>query len=130
MPEGSLDSMRSTSNLFMNTPVVLYNIVTTYSMYGEPLETSGVLWSGLGYIGNVSARDFDLIRSTDFYRSRDDGREVKYLATILLPFEVSIDTYDKLNMSNKIWEVVWHNRATTSGVRLYTKAIVRDKYYE
>ncbi len=130
MPAGALDLMRSTSNMFMNTPAVLYNVELSYSMYGEPLEASGVLWSGLGYIGEVTAKDVDLIRSTDFYRSRNDGREVKYLATVLLPFEVELNTYDKLNMSNKIWEIVWHNRTTSSGVRLYTKLIVRDEYYE
>lgn len=130
LPAGALDSMRDTADLFMNTPAVLYNITKTYSMYGEPVETSGVLWSGLVYIGDVSARDVDLLRSTDFYISRNDGREVKYLATILLPYQVDVDTYDKLKVSNKDWEIIWHNRSTSSGVRLYTKTIVRDKYYE
>lgn len=130
LPAGALDAMRSTSNLFMNTPAVLYNIIKNYSIYGELVQTSGVLWSGSVYIGDISARDVELLRSTDFYVSRNDGREIKYLATILLPFNVDLQTYNSVKVSNKDWEIIWHNKLTSSGVILYTKTIVRDKYYE
>lgn len=130
LPSGALNVMRSTADSFMVTPAVLYNIVNTYSIYGEPVQSSGVLWSGLAYIGDVSAKDVDLFRSTDFYISRTDGREVKYLATVLMPYNVQVDTYNKVKILDKEWEVVWHNRAVTQGVRVYTKVIVRDKYYE
>ena len=130
MPSGTLSSMRVTASSFMTTPAVLYNIVTSYSMYGEPYEASGVLWSGLAYIGDVSARDLDLIRRSDFYVSRDDGREVKYLATVLVPFSVDVNTYDRFRINNTDWEIIWHNNSTSDAVQLYTKTIVRDKYYD
>lgn len=130
MPAGALDSMRTVADSMMTTPAALYAITTSYSMYGEPTEASGVLWSGLAYIGKISARDLDLFRRSDFYISRNDGRESEYLATILVPFNVGLDTYQRFRVNNIDWEVIWHNGSTSDAVQVYSKAIVRDRNYE
>lgn len=130
LPSGALQAMRTTADSFMTTPATLYNITTSYSIYGEPVETSGVLWSGLAYIGNITARDLDLIRRSDFYISRNDGREVRYLATVLVPFSTALETYDVFRINDIDWEIIWHNKSTSDAVQVYTKTIARDKRYE
>ena len=130
LPSGTLNGMRYTASQFMTTPIILYEISKSYTVYGEPIEASGVIWSGLCYIGDVSARDLDLLRKSDFYTSRNDGVELKYLATILIPFEVQVDSYDKMKVNGVDWEIIWNNNATSNAVQVYTKLIVRDKRYE
>ena len=129
MPSGVIVSMRVTASSFMTTPAVLYEVTTSYSIYGEPVLASGVLWSGLIYIGKVSARDLDLLRRSDFYVSRNDGREIKYLSTILLPFKVEIEDYNVLKVDNVDWEVIWDSNETSDAVQVYTKVIARNKRY-
>lgn len=129
LPSGALVAMRDVAQSFMTTPITIYDVTETYSIYGEATRTSGVVWSGLGYVGKLSARDVDLVTSSDFYRTREEGVEIKYMATILLPFEVSIDPRYKIATSGTVWDVIWDNNNTSDGVQIYTKALVRDTRY-
>lgn len=129
MPSGALTAMRDVAQQFMTTPITIYDVTETYSIYGEAVRVSGVVWSGLGYVGKLSARDVDLVTSSDFYRTRDEGVEIKYMATILMPFEVVIEDDYKISANNVIWEIIWNNNATSDPFQLYTKALVRDTRY-
>lgn len=130
LPAGVLSDMRSLSNQFMTTPVVIYDETTTYSTYGEKIVTSGVVWSGMAYVGRLSAFDRDLLLQSDFYIRRSDGAELRYLATLLVPFEVEIEDNHSVVMSGGTWHVIWTNEDTSNAVQLYTKALIRKISYE
>ena len=129
MPSGAFSAMRGVAQLFMTTPMTIYDVTETYSMYGEPIRFSGAVWSGLGYIGKLSARDIDLVTSTDFYRSRDDGSEVTYMSTILLPENTLVEDNYRIVVNNTEWQIIWNNIQTSSAVRFYTKIVARDTRY-
>lgn len=125
LPSGVLQSMRQTAEQFMTTPVVVYNPSISYSIYGEPLVSSGVVWSGNGYIGKLSAYDRDLILKSDFYIRRFDGEELKYFATLLLPFSASLEDFYTVSTGSDVWEIQWTNESTSDAVQVYTKAIMK-----
>ncbi len=129
MPSGALTAMRDVAQLFMTTPITIYDVTETYSIYGEAVRASGVVWSGLGYLGKLSARDVDLVTSSDFYRTRDEGVEIKYMGTVLIPFEVPLEPDYKIQANNIVWDIIWNNNSTSDPVQLYTKALVRDTRY-
>jgi hypothetical protein len=109
----------------MTTPVILYEPSISYTIYGEPLVSSGVVWSGAAYIGKLSAFDRDLILKSDFYIRRFDGEELKYFATLLTPFYVDLkDTYT-VKTADETWEIQWTNESTSDAVQAYSKAIMK-----
>jgi len=125
LPSGTLAAMRNTADQFMTTPVVLYSRTLSYSIYGEPLVVSGVVWSGGAYIGKLSAYDKDLILKSDFYIRRFDGEELRYFATLLVPFSVALDDSYQIVNGAEVWNVLWTNESTSDAVQVYSKAILK-----
>jgi len=114
----------------MTEPVSISNTTIAYDQYGQQTVSGTVTWSGLAYVGKVSARDREMLNQLAQYWGGRDGVEFKYVATILLPFETPVKETDILTVNNKQWAIVWQGNDTQDTVQLYTKLIVRLKFYE
>ena len=132
LPANALAFMRDIANQFMQEPITLYSIAITYDMYGQQTVTSGVTWSGLGYVGFVgksSYRDREMLNQLNQYWGGRDGIEYKYVATILLPFETAVSENYIARINQKDYQIIWVGNDTMNGVQVYTKCYARLKFY-
>jgi len=129
LPANALSFMRDIANQFMQEPITLYSGAIAYDMYGQQTVTSGVTWSGLGYVGKLSGKDREMLNQLNQYWGGRDGMEYKYLSTILLPFETPIEENYIARIQDKDYQIVWHTNDTMNGVQVYTKCYARLKFY-
>ena len=123
LPNGALTAMRATANQFMTTPVTLSTQTITYSDYGEQTVSGTLIWNGLGYVGKLSGKDEELLK-TAMYTTARDGIENTFPAIVLLPFSTPINETLIVNTQGHNWRVVWTNTDTQDSVQVYEKAII------
>ena len=118
LPNGMLESIRTTANQFMTEIVNVVSIVVSASETGQQIVTSGLLFTSSGYIGRISGRDQELLERLGY-----DGTATETFITILLPHgnEIAID--NRIHAQNKEWRVIWSNADTQDSVQVYEKAI-------
>jgi hypothetical protein len=128
LPLSNISALRTTATGFMTEPVSIIEITNYYDMYGQQTTSGMITWSGLGYVGNVSGKDRELLFGSGLTTARD-GNEFLYTSLVLLPFETPIEETNLIRFNSQDWDIIWHNNDTQDTVQLYTKIIVKKKRY-
>jgi hypothetical protein len=129
LPLSNISALRTTANGFMTEPISIIEITNYYDIYGQQTTSGMITWSGLGYVGNVSGKDREMLNQLNQYWGGRDGNATTYTSLVLLPFETPIQVTNVIRFSGQDWDIIWHNNDTQDTVQLYTKIIVSKKTY-
>lgn len=119
LPNSStLALMRSQANALMSTAVQIYDVTATYNPYGQQIVSSGLAYSGSGYVGAIKGSDEELLNRMGY-----TGMATQVFVTVLIPFGTDIAIDQIVRANDTEYRVVWSNANTQDSVQIYSKAI-------
>jgi len=110
--------MRSQANALMSTAVSIYDVTVQYDAYGQQVLSSGLAYSGSGYVGAIKGSDEELLNRMGY-----TGLATQMFVTVLIPFGYDIEIDQTIRANNTDYRVVWSNANTQDSVQIYSKAI-------
>jgi predicted TIM-barrel enzyme len=116
--------VRAQAQQFMTSIVTLFEPTITYDDYGQQIITSGTGVQVSGYVGALSGKDKELLRSISGNYTYRNGKEISHTALLLLPFGTIIEENYIVLVNNQQYDVIFTNNDTSDAVQVYTKAII------
>lgn len=110
--------MRSQANALFSTTVAIYDVTVQYNAYGQQVLSSGLAYSGSGYVGAIKGNDEELLTRMGYA-----GLATQMFITVLIPFGYDIEIDQTIRANNTDYRVVWSNANTQDSVQIYSKAI-------